>query len=319
MALSPTPSNAVIAMHLRSSFRRIPIGTLALDTPEIIALWELISTSLTTILSPQGGILSELLTFWETAQNFIEGKTQATLPVGIDDQSRKHHRLSEDGVKTLRAGAVELITILRDSMCALFQEPPIEDISSIYSPAPDTPATPISVPPTPGGFVPMSPMPLRTPARGGLKKDPGDEYAFLPPGANSLGGVHYLSKILTLLGNAACLLAELPVGTQMQERLKSMIVGARERCVHAVCIGWLRGEDLSIWSEIMGLKSNFLFTDAQNCKVLEDWTRAAENRDVTKMPAQFLQVEAAVIGGMQKLLYLSEVKSSEIIVRHPAH
>lgn len=202
--------------------------------------------------------------------------------------------MSEDGIKTLRAGAIELITILRDSMCALFQDPPIEDISSIYSPLPDTPATPASVPPTPGGFVPMSPMPLRTPSKGGLKKDTGDEFAFLPPGANSLGGVHYLSKILTLLGNAGCLLAELPIGPQMQERLKSMIVGARERCVHAVCIGWLR--------------------DAQNCKVLEDWTRAPENRDVTKMPAQFLQVEAAVIGGMQKLLYLSEVKSSEIIV-----
>jgi len=295
VSLAPTPSNAVIAMHLRSSFRRIPVGTLAIDTPEIIALWELINTSLTTILSPQGGILSEVLTFWETAQNFIDGKAQATLPVGIDNQSRKHHRLSEDGTKTLRAGAIELITILRDSMCALFQEPPIEDISSIYSPAPDTPETPASVPPTPGGFVPMSPIPLRTPGKGGLKKDdPGDEFAFLPPGANSLGGVHYLSRILTLLGNAACLLAELPIGPQMQEKFKSMIVGARERCVYAVCIGWLR--------------------DAQNCKVLEDWTRSPENRDVTKMPAQFLQVEAAVISGMQKLLYLSEVKSSEIIV-----
>lgn len=60
-------------------------------------------------------------------------------------------------------------------------------------------------------------------------------------------------------------------------------------------------------------------TDAQNCKVLEDWTRSPENRDVTKMPTQFLQVETSVISGMQKLLYLSEVKSSEIIVRCPAY
>lgn len=242
VALAPTPSNAVIAMHLRSSFRRIPIGTLALDTPEIISLWELIHTTLTSILSPHCGILAEFLTFWETAQNFIDGKTQATLPVGIDDQSRKHHRMSEDGIKTLQTGAIELITILRDSMCTLFQEPPIEDISSIYSPEPDTPATPASVPPTPGGFVPMSPMFLRTPSKGGLKKDPGDEFAFLPSGANSLGGVHYLSRCLTLLGNAACFLADLPIGAQVQEKLKSMIVAARERCIHAVCIGWLRGK-----------------------------------------------------------------------------
>ncbi|KAF8472115.1 exocyst complex component Sec5-domain-containing protein [Kalaharituber pfeilii] len=298
---APPPSHAVIAMHLRSSFRRIPIGTLAMDTPEIIALWELINTSLTTILSPQGGILSEVLTFWETAQSFIDGKTQATLPVGIDDQSRKHHRLSEDGIKDLRAGALELITLIRDNMLSFFQDPPIEDISSIYSPVPDTPSTTVgSVPPTPGSadgsLAPFSPLPLRTGKHGLVRKVPGDEYAFLPPWANSLGGVHYLSRMLTLLGNAASLLSELPIGTSLAEKLKSMIVIARERCVNAVCIGWLR--------------------DAQNCKVLEDWTRSPENRDVTKMPAQFLQVEAAVITGMQKLLYMSEVKnkpSSEII------
>ena len=57
------------------------------------------------------------------------------------------------------------------------------------------------------------------------------------------------------------------------------------------------------------------FTDAQSCKVLEDWTRSPDNRDVTRMPTQFSQVETSVISGMQKLLYLSEVKSSEIIVR----
>lgn len=239
VALAPPPSNAVIAMHLRSSFRRVPIGTLSLDTPEIVALWELITTSLTALLSPQGGILSELLTFWETAQNFIDGKTQVTLPVGIDDQSRKHHRISEDGIKTLRTGSIELITILRDSMVTFFQEPPIEDVSSIYSPVPDTPVTPA----TPVGFIPINPIALHIPNKI-PKKDPGDGFAFLPPGANSLGGVHYLSRILTLLGNAACLSAELPIGAQIQEKLKSMMVGARERCVHAVCISWLRGEHI---------------------------------------------------------------------------
>ena len=230
VALNPPPSNAVIALYLRSSFRRAPTGPLALDTPEIVAFWELINTSLTTLLSPQGGILAELLTYWETAQNFMDGKAQATLPVGIDDQSRKHHRISEDGIKTLRAGSIELITILRDSMATFFLEPPIEDISSILSPVPDTPATP-------SGFVPINPIALRIPS-----KVPEDEFAFLPPGANSLGGAHYLGRILTLLGNAACLLAELPIGTQTQEKLKSMMVGARERCIHAVCISWLRGE-----------------------------------------------------------------------------
>ena len=234
VALAPPPSNAVIAMYLRSSSRHVPTGKLALDTPEIVALWELINTSLTTLLSPQGGILSELLTFWETAQNFIDGKTQAALPVGIDNESRKHHRISEDGTKTLRAGSIELITILRESVATFFQEPPIEDISNIYPSVTDTPDTLV-------GFVPINPIPLHILTKAS-KSDPGNGFAFLPPGANSLGGVHYLGRILTLLGNAACLFAELPIGAQMQGKLKSMVVGARERCVYAVCVGWFRGE-----------------------------------------------------------------------------
>lgn len=291
VAQLPAQSNATIAMHLRSAFRRLPTEKQAgVDTPEIIALWEFLHTSLYTILSPQSGILAEIVTFWETASNFIEGKTQATLPVGIDDQSRKHHRLSEDGARHLRAGGFELVTLLRDHMVVLFQDPPIDDISSMYSPLPpDTPNTPQTANSDRSiSEVAGMPRPKRA-ASTAKPQDPGDEYAFLPPGANSLGGVHYLGKILTLLGNAASALSELPMDSGMLEKLKTMIVVARERCVYAVCIGWQR--------------------DAGNCKVLEDWTRSPENKDVTKMPQQFLQLENAVISGLQKLLYLTEVKA----------
>jgi exocyst complex component 2 len=112
-----------------------------------------------------------------------------------------------------------------------------------------------------------------------------------------LGGVHYLTKIMTLLGNAGSTLGNLQIGQPGLEKMKMVISGARERAVQAVCLCW--------------------HLDVQNCKLLEDWTRAGEQRDMTKMPENFLGIQSAVLSGMQKLVYLSEVKplqQGEIIV-----
>jgi exocyst complex component 2 len=78
---------------------------------------------------------SEVIDFWESAQSFIDGKVQKTLPTGIDGQSRKHHRLSSDGTRDLQNGAVELIDIIRENVFS-FCGSPIEDISMLFSPLP---------------------------------------------------------------------------------------------------------------------------------------------------------------------------------------
>jgi exocyst complex component 2 len=70
------------------------------------------------------------------------------------------------------------------------------------------------------------------------------------------------------------------------ERLKMLVSGARERCVSAICAAWNR--------------------DAENIKVLEDWRRSPEKRDLTRIPAYFGSFESAVLTGMQKILYISE-------------
>ncbi|RPA85957.1 hypothetical protein BJ508DRAFT_234861 [Ascobolus immersus RN42] len=282
----PPPSEAVIAFYLKTPLRRIPTEKQPpLDTPAVVELWELQYELLNAILSPSNGIVAEIVSFWETAENFIQGKAQATLPVGIDDNSRKHHRLSSDGIRDLQKGGQELVTLLRDCMATFFHEPPVDDLSSQYSPLP--PRTPNSGAATPAtGQFPSSPMTLGIPKpKPGLA---GEEYAFLPPNANSLGGVYYLTKIMTLLGNAGSTLGNLAIGQPGLERMKMVISGARERAVQAVCLCW--------------------HLDVQNCKLLEDWTRAGEQRDMTKMPENFLGIQSAVLGGMQKLVYLSEVK-----------
>jgi exocyst complex component 2 len=96
-----------------------------------------------------------------------------------------------------------------------------------------------------------------------------------------------------------------PVGKgdgQALERLRVLVGGARERCVQAICGAWNK--------------------DAENIKVLEDWRRSQEKRELTRMPATFEAFESTVLTGMQKILYISEAISKpgteDVVVPPPA-
>ena len=268
----------------------------SLDTPEVVELWELIHTSMSNLLSAQGGVLGEVLDFWETAQSFIDGKIQRTLPNGIDGTSRRHHRLSTDGVGDLQKGVMELIELLRENVASFFADPPIEDISMLFSPtSPLTPKTPKSaiLPPfsqdTRFRFDVNNPPPP-SPKRG----EAWEEFAFWPPYANSLSGVHYLEKLVSLIGSAASEMVALrPVGSGSNalEKLRALVAGAREKCTRAVCAAW--GQDAEMY------------------KYLEDWTRASDKHDVTKMPGTFNAFENAVLSGLQKILYVPNATTSK--------
>ena len=282
-----------------------------LDTGPILELWELIIHAMGNLLSLQGGVLGEVMDFWDKAQSFIDGRAQRSLPVGYDGQSRKHHRLSVDGVKDLQNGAKELVDILREHVFAFFADPPIEDVSLLFSPAgtdtPNTPKTPFSATLSPFSKPDqrfnldlLSPPPP-SPKRG----EAWEEFAFWPPYANSLSGVHYLGKLLVLLATAAGEMAALkPVasGGTEPEKLKILLNATRERCARAICAAWN--------------------VDAQSCKVLEEWTRGPESRDVTRMPSYFAALEAFILSGTQKILYIPEAAvtkrgSADIITPPP--
>ncbi|KAI9752014.1 MAG: hypothetical protein M4579_005787 [Chaenotheca gracillima] len=294
LANGDKPTAQAVASHLRSSSARNgpKDRTAAMDAPDIVDLWEGILVSLQTLLAPQGGILSEVLDFWVTAQSFADGQTQRMLPVGIDSQSRKHHRLSTDGMRDLSNGTIELVNLIRDAVFSFFVDSPVEDISLLFSPIPtSTPNTPISATLSPSPFkdsrfnLDINNIPPPSPRRG----EAWEEFAFWPPHSTSLSGVHYLSKLLILVGTAASEMSAMsPVGQagQTLERLRSMLSACRERCVQAICAAWSK--------------------DAENCKALEDWTRSTEKRDLTKMPSQFLVFETNLLAGMQKVLYISE-------------
>ncbi|KAK0128896.1 hypothetical protein ONS95_000842 [Cadophora gregata] len=311
LANSERPTTQIIASHLRSLGRQtVEDKPTSVDSTEIIELWEKMHMFLSTMLGGDG-ILGEVVEFWQTVQSFIDGKAQKALPVGINGESRQHHRLSDQGTLDLQKGTVELIDMIRESIFAFFSEPPIEDISSLFSPLPPTPRTPSSS--ANGQLTPsalrdtrfnLDPnnLPPPSPKRG----EAWEKHAFWPPWSNSLSGVHYLGKLLVLVGTGASEMAAIaPVGNgdgSALERLKGLVGEARERCVIAICAAWNK--------------------DAENIKVLEDWRRSPEKRDLTRMPAYFGAFESAVLTGMQKILYISEAMaksdSTNVVFPPPA-
>ncbi|KAL9615422.1 MAG: hypothetical protein Q9167_000100 [Letrouitia subvulpina] len=298
LANMEAPSVHVSSANLNYSAKQLSQAEdLAQDTASVTELWEVIYNSIKNLLSVQGGILGEVLDFWAKAQSFTEEKTQKILPAGIDGQSRKHHRLSSDGVRDLQNGLIELVELLREDIFAFFADPPIEDISLLYSPIPPTtPSTPHSAVFSSFAhqdhrfkFDATNPPPP-SPKRG----EAWEEFAFWPPYANSLSGVHYLSRLLTLVTVSVTELAGMrPVASSPTtvEGLKMLIAGARERSLRAVCAAWGK--------------------DAEICKALEDWTRSKDRRDLTRMPFYFNAFENAVLAGLQKILYIQDSGASK--------
>ena len=302
LANADPPTPQIVAGHLKSrAGKEADDKSKDLDTPQVLELWDLVYNSLNNMLSAQGGILGEVMEFWDKAQSFIDGKVQKTLPIGIDGRSRKHHRLSSDGVRDLQNGALELLGILQDNVFSFFADPPLEDISSLYSPLPQTPNTPTPVTPQSATLLPHAHQDARfrfdqnnPPPASPRRGEAWEEFAFWPPYANSLSGVHYLEKLLTLLGTAASeMLAMRPVasGLSMSERLKTVVTGARERSARAACAAWSR--------------------DAEMCKVLEDWSRASDQPELTNMPYRFDAFESTVLSGMQRILYIPEAAATK--------
>ena len=285
------PSAKTIAAHLRAAKNNVQANSSeGIDSPAVIELWEHLVASMNAILGVPGGLLGEVLEFWSTAQSFIDGQAQSSLPRGLGGQSAKHHRLSSDGVSDLRNGAVELVNIVREAVLSFFLEPPVDDLSALLSPitpAVDTPLSPASLS---GSLSPRFKVDATHPVPPSPKSGEfWEKFAFWPPHATSLSGVHYLGIISDIVATAAGDMASsaiIAAAGRSTEPLKSLIGGVRERCIQAVCAAWKY--------------------DAEYCKLIEDWTRARDRRDITNMPARFAAFERYILKGMQKITFVSE-------------
>ncbi|KAF4552802.1 Exocyst complex component Sec5-like protein [Elsinoe fawcettii] len=297
LAARGQPSQHLVKIYLQSAPGGLSDPQRSrLDSPQIIQFWDLLERTFETLLSQKTGLLGEIADYWENARSFMDGRAQKDLPnsVWASDGTRQHLYMSGEHMSQLKTFTNDLVRMLREAVYTLFLEPPIEDISDIFSPAP--PVTPAGQTPpvTPAdrlrvmGFD-AADLPPPTPNVG----EAWERYSFWPPHANSLSGARYLSRILILIGGSASDATSISVVKDDQhgiENLRNMVGAVRERCIQAVCAAWN--------------------TDAESCKLLEDWSKNTDRKDLTNMPARFLAFEESVVGDLQKLLYLSEAMSS---------
>ncbi|RMZ71877.1 exocyst complex component sec5 [Pyrenophora seminiperda CCB06] len=309
LANGEKPSLRLLQKYLRSvpTSSNIAAEPSKLDNPKVIEFWEHVYASMNTLLSNKGGLLAELIEYWEIVQSFLSGRAQRNLPTGYQGQSSVHHRLTSENQEELERGTTELITILREHLFSFFSDPPIEDVSLLFSPLPTTPTpttprTPLSalMSPTSASRSRFDPskVPPPSPSRG----EAWEKYAFWPPHSNALSGSHYLSKTLVLIGTAANELASLQVpengnSSRLDEALRLLLGGVRERCAQAVCAAWN--------------------TDAEKLKVLEDWTRNADRKDTTNLPQRFLAVQSFLLNNLQKILYVESSSKTRVDVVVP--
>lgn len=298
-----------LARYLRSvgnsnSLRLAKDTNKDIDAPAVIAFWEKVHSSINAQLSMEHGILGEVTEYWEIVQSFIDNKAQKAFSNAVVSAGQEYLELKPDEVQSLRAGVVELINIIRENISSFFSDPPVEDLSDLYSPTPPTPRTPESsmalTPSAKKSFTfDLNSVPPPSPKRG----DACEKFAFWPPQANSLSGSQYLSLILVLVGIGASEMASLTVIKQAhgEDALKTLVGVVRERCIQAVCAAW--------------------DTDAERCKILETWVRHPERRDVTRMPSSLSAFEEKVIQNTQKIAYISEAlgarSSAEVILPPP--
>lgn len=304
LAARERPDASNVAVYLRQAAKEHPES---LDRRQVIEFWETITTYLTKLLSMSSGLLGEVVDFWDSAKAFIDGHKQKALPTGYEGESRKHHRLSDAGVRDLTNGAVELAELLRDAVSGIFSDPPTEDISTLFSPTsatnttPNTPSALAAFSPTEGrlGKFDKDNLPAPSPKKGEAWED----FSFWPPHANSLSAVHYLGKLLALVTTAANEMAAIsPVSDNANEheKIRNTLGVARERSLRALCEAWSK--------------------DSEYCNGLEDWSRSPDNRDRTNLPFYFEAFEKKILAGVQQVLYLSDPaakNSSRSVVSPP--
>lgn len=307
LAANTKVDNIALAKHLRSvsaaggSLHLTSQSTRDLDKDMILAFWDKVQSSLAGLLSPQNnGILGEVLDWYHGAQDFIDNKAQKSFPTGVFAmQDYTHLQLTQEHIDAIRTAALELVSLFRENVNSFFQDAPVEDLSALYSPIPPTPITPDSSKPlTPGGKRNFTFDPSNIPPPSPLKGDPWEKYAFWPPGSNSLSGSHYLARLNAIVGTGFGEMAELSVikMSNETEKLKTTLVAARERCITGICASWV--------------------ADSERCRVLENWTRSPDRRDLTLMPKYFEAWEERVLGNVQKIAYVSDAsaKSGDVIV-----
>jgi exocyst complex component 2 len=200
--------------------------------------------------------------FWESCHEFLDNQRQGSLPTGYQGESKVHLQFSQSQIREIKENGRNMIKIFADRILEYFNSPAGDGSSS-------------------------------------SQEDEEDGFLFLPPSANALSTVKYLSQTVVSLAASMKTLSHSNVSSQTTEGLTNVLSAVRERALKAVCTTWQN--------------------DSKKFHLLENWTHAA-NGKTTQIPHYFKTYQYTVINGIKSIMYYSAEGfegSSNLVVAQP--
>jgi exocyst complex component 2 len=220
------------------------------DSVDIVEMW----LTIKNMISDIARIASDACAVWHYVNDFLDGTRQESLPTGYQGESKIHLQFSLDQINEIKRAGRGIIDLFDSSFNDFFT--------------------------TAAG-----------PTMGSLNGSSGGKegYLFIPPAANCIGSVYYLTQILSIiasmfkqLSGAFKQLSGAKVAPQASDILRNRLSIIRERSATAIC---------SIWIE-----------DCKNFAALEDWSLSSQNKSFTKIPLYCQIFQAEILHGMKNMM-----------------
>lgn len=233
------------------------------DSSEVVEMW----LTIKRLLGEVSTTAEQASLFWESCNGFLEGQKQTSLPTGYQGESKVHLEFSETQIEDIRKSGRNMIQIFGDRILEYFNSSTGEESSE------DSKAD-----------------------------EDGEGFLFLPPYANALGTVTYLSQTLINLASSMRVLSRSNISSQTSESLRNILSAVRERAIRAVCSTWRN--------------------DSRKFSYLEDWTHASDAK-TTQVPLYFKTYQLTVLSGLKGLMYFTsndddqQHHSNNLVVAQP--
>ncbi|KAK9314263.1 exocyst complex component Sec5-domain-containing protein [Lipomyces starkeyi] len=335
---SPTSTGIIAAYFLNAI--KVPTlgGDILRDLPEIVRMWVMMIEVIEEVTKYFG---KQIALFWECASGFLDGRTQCSLPVGQNGESKVHLNLSREEEVRIRSDARELVELYASRVADFFVRSVADSgkkaanvkhaktMDSEFESDGNTPEAEHKV----MNLRNTSTASLSASARlaNSLKNDriaeaqrqidrpitplPSVGSSASPPSPGSEKNFElyaFLPPNANAIGTTFFLSQILNTMGSVASELAGLSISSRHIDVLRTMMGTIRercvGAACLSWQQ-----------DAKRFNIIEEWTPIS-TRKCTRIPELFLQYQSVVLDGLQQLVFIpgAEKKSKVVVILPPS-
>ncbi|KAK9323912.1 exocyst complex component Sec5-domain-containing protein [Lipomyces orientalis] len=307
------------------------------DLPEIESMWVALKDVIEEVTKYFG---KQIALFWECASGFLDGRTQSSLPVGQNGESKVHLTLSREEVARIRTDARELVELYASSVADFFvrsvadseeraeiveRTRTMDSESQMDANTPRSERKMMNLPNTSAASLSASARLANS-----LKNDRIAEGRQIDrPTTPSSSLETPISLTSSSSEKNFELYAFLPpnanaIGTtfflsQVLNTLGSLASELAGLSISSRHIDVLRTMMSTVRERCVGGACLSWQQDAKRFKMVEDW-KPISTRRCTRVPGLFLQYQSLVLDGLQNLVFIqgAEKKSKAVVILPPS-